>query len=78
MIDNGKFFVPSSLSNIRQSIAGNVGNRGVVVGYRKDGTSHAFNVINKNGKVHFFDGQNNSRISNLDEYEGLYFLPTNY
>ena len=77
-IGNGKTFNSSSIANIRSSISGAVGNRGLVVGMRADGTSHAFNVINKNGAVHFFDGQANAAIRNLDEYRHLYFLPTNF
>lgn len=77
-VGNGKTFTSSSLSDIRSAISGSVGNRGIVVGMRADGTSHAFNVINKNGKVHFFDGQANAAIKNLDEFKNLYFLPTNF
>ncbi len=75
-VANGKKFEKSSLDSIREAVSRAAGNRGIVVGTRSDGTSHAFNVINKNGTVHFFDGQVNAAMSNLHEYMTLHFLPT--
>ncbi len=78
-IGNGRSFTRTSLGSLRTQVSNaGPGARGIVTGIRADRTAHAFNVINKNGVVHFFDGQSNQAITNLSQYNLLDFLPTNF
>lgn len=54
----GTFRGPGTIDQLSRSIeAGGNGARGIVAGYRPDGTGHFFNVVNDGGTVRFIDGQ---------------------
>jgi RHS repeat-associated protein len=73
----GGVFRNASIGSIKYGLrsAGN-GARGIVYGYRSDGTAHVFNAVNQRGIIRFLDGQTGGAAS-LNGYAGFGFLRTN-
>jgi Papain fold toxin 1, glutamine deamidase len=53
------------------------GARGIVIGYKKGQSfSHAFNVVNQDGKIRFLDGQIGTAARNVHKYDQFWFIKT--
>jgi filamentous hemagglutinin len=72
----GGVFRNASIGSIKNYLKyyGN-GARGIVYGFRQDGTAHFFNAVNQRGTIRFLDGQA-GKAASLEGYEGFGFLRT--
>ncbi|MEH1124110.1 RHS repeat-associated core domain-containing protein [Micromonospora sp. CPCC 206061] len=52
------------------------GSRAIIVGVRKAGPGHAFNVVNQGGVIRFLDGQAGGRANTNDGYTSFYITFT--
>jgi hypothetical protein len=67
---------------VKELLAAGDGARGIVHGRRIDPSTgkpvpgHVFNVVNRNGKIYFIDGQTNG-WAKPEQYSSMEFLRTN-